>query len=90
MLKEIAQLFKKQSPISPRLRPGEAMPEVPRGKVATRFHGEIVLVSKPKIFGEKMRGNSGYTERQLSELDEIGRNRRQLDIAREENLLFVG
>ncbi len=53
--------------IAPKFRRGEVFPEVPAGKIVTRYHGELVFVSQ-KDEREPYFGNSSYTERQLNEL----------------------
>ncbi len=60
----------KERSIAPKLRPGEKMPVITEGKVPTRYYGEIVGVSAPEN-GDSFIGNSGYTERQLRELNGI-------------------
>lgn len=54
----------------PRLRPGEQLPILPDGFVPTRVNGKIIGVSEPKQ-DDALYGKSGYTVRQVREIDGI-------------------
>lgn len=56
--------------IQPRLRPGEQLPILPDGFVPTRVNGKIIGVSEPEP-DDSLYGKSGYTLRQVREIDDF-------------------